>query len=213
MDNNSLNHFRELLENKLRDIGGTVQKMTKNEAEEQENYSSNELSSYDNHPADLGSELYMTEMNTALKLHEKNILKDINNALSRIEKGSFGKCAFCGRDISMERLEAMPYARLCIDCQEDTAVDPEILARQRPNEELIWDAPFGRKYLNKREDDEHEGMDQLGDLMKYGSSDSPQDLGGYHDYEEYYTNKIDHQGIVEKMDNISNEYYKKQLPD
>jgi hypothetical protein len=72
---------------------------------------------------------------------------------------------------------------------------------------------MGRKYLNKREDDEHEGMDQLNDLMKYGSAYSPQDLGGYHDYEEFYTNEIDMQGIVDDMDQVSNEEYKRQLPD
>jgi hypothetical protein len=84
---------------------------------------------------------------------------------------------------------------------------------ERPNEELIWDAPFGRKYLNKREDDENEGLDYLNDLVKYGTSDSPQDMGGYYDYEEFYTNKVDTQGIVDKMDRISNEQYKRQLPD
>jgi len=95
----------------------------------------------------------------------------------------------------------------------EKAVDPEILAKGRPNEELVWDAPFGRKYLNKREDDEYEGLDYLNDLVKYGSSDSPQDMGGYNDYEEYYTNEIDNQGIVDHMDKVSNDEYKRQLPD
>jgi len=71
------------------------------------------------------------------------------------------------------------------------------LDRQRPVEELIWDAPFGRKYLNKQEDDENEGMDQFNDLVKYGSSDTPQDMGGYYDFDEYYTNELDKQGIVD----------------
>ena len=89
----------------------------------------------------------------------------------------------------------------------------ENLKRQRPVEERIWDAPFGRKYLNRREDDEFEGLDQLFDLVKYGSSDTPQDMGGYFDYEEYYTNEMDQQGVVDEMDKISNEEYRKQLPD
>jgi hypothetical protein len=48
--------------------------------------------------------------------------------------------------------------------------------------------------------------------MKYGSSDTPQDMGGYQDYEEFYTNEIDNQGIVEEIDKISNEQYRRQLP-
>ena len=73
------------------------------------------------------------------------------------------------------------------------------------------DTPLGRKYLNKREDDEYEGIDQLNDLMKYGSSDTPQDLGGYNDYKDFYTNKVDNQGIVDNVDKISTKQYKDQL--
>ncbi|NJD03662.1 MAG: conjugal transfer protein TraR [Ruminiclostridium sp.] len=221
--------------------------MKENKAAEQDMYSPSELSNYDNHPAELGTELFQAEFNSALKVHEEHLLKDIKDAIKRIDDNRFGKCALCGKDIGAERLEAIPYTRLCIDCEEEKAVTPEILRstenitsrfsenagrnglhfqkpirevifspvlnKSRPVEELVQDAPMGRKYLNKREDDEHEGMDQFNDLMKYGSADSPQDLGGYHDYEEYYTNVIDRQGIVDDMDSISNEEYKKQLPD
>lgn len=208
-----IKHLREILANQLKDIDHTIQMMKENKDAEQDKYSPTELSNYDNHPAELGTELFQVEHNQALKVHEEHLLKDIKDAIKRIDENKFGKCAFCGKDISAERLEVIPYARLCIECEEDKAVTPQILRSIRPNEELILDAPMGRKYLNKREDDEHEGMDQLNDLMKYGSADSPQDMGGYHDYEEYYTNEIDRQGIVDDMDRISNEEYKKQLPD
>ncbi|MCX8129979.1 MAG: TraR/DksA C4-type zinc finger protein [Clostridia bacterium] len=213
MDSSNFQHFKELLETQGREIEHTIELMKENKTGEQDKYSNNELSSYDNHPAELGSELFLTELNLALRVHEEHLLKDIHDALGRIDEGTYGRCAFCGNDIGTERLEVIPYARVCIECEQSKAVDPEILAKNRPNEELIWDAPFGRKYLNRREDDEHEGMDQLNDLMKYGSADSPQDLGGYHDYEEYYTNEIDKQGIVDDMDQVSNEEYKRQLPD
>jgi YteA family regulatory protein len=213
MDNNDLQHFKELLQTQEREIEHTIELMKENKTGEQDKYSNNELSSYDNHPGDLGSELFLTELNLALRVHEEHLVKDIHDAISRIDKGTYGKCAFCGEDIGNERLEVIPYARVCIECEQSKTVDPEILAKDRPNEELIWDAPFGRKYLNKQEDDEHEGMDQLNDLMKYGSADSPQDMGGYRDYDEFYTNEIDNQGIVDQMDNVSNEEYKRQLPD
>jgi len=102
---------------------------------------------------------------------------------------------------------------MCLKCQEEYETTSARQNMDRPNEELAIDAPLGRKYLNKQEDDEHEGMDQLNDLMKYGSSDSPQDLGGYHDYKEFYTNETDRQGIVDDMDRISNDDYRRQLPD
>lgn len=205
-------HYRSLLLKMLHGVDDTIEMMKENREAEQDKYSSGELSNYDNHPADQGTELYHMELNNALKVHEENILMDIKDALGRIDKGVYGVCAQCGIDISKERLEVHPYAKTCIKCQESLERAPLHQRKGRANEELVIDAPFGRKYLNKQEDDEHEGMDQLRDLMKYGSSDSPQDLGGYHDYEEYYTNKVDKQGIVDDMDQITNEEYKKQLP-
>jgi RNA polymerase-binding transcription factor DksA len=41
----------------------------------------------------------------------------INNALDRIKQGSYGKCLKCGQEIPQERLEAIPYAFMCIQCQ------------------------------------------------------------------------------------------------
>lgn len=209
----NIQHYKDMLMRQGDDIEGTIKAMKEHETGEQDKYSSTELSNYDNHPADLGSELFQVELNTALKVHEEHLLKEIHDALGRIDEGKFGTCELCGKEITEERLEAIPYTRLCMDCEQSKAIDPEILENIRPNEELVLDAPFGRKYLNKREDDEYEGLDYLNDVMKYGSADSPQDMGGYHDYEEFYTNEIDNQGIVDPMDKISNEQYKRQLPD
>lgn len=206
-------HYRKLLKKRLEEIDHTIEMMKENKDAEQDKYSPTELSNYDNHPAEMATELFQVELNSALRVHEENILQNIKNALKRIDDGSYGSCAHCGAEIPAERLEVLPYARLCIKCEDAMENTPSRQHKGRANEERVLDAPFGRKYLNKQEDDEHEGMDQLNDLMKYGSSDSPQDLGGYHDYEEFYTNEIDRQGIVDDMDRISNEEYKKQLPD
>ena len=213
MDKAKLEHFKYLLNTYGKDFEGTLDTMKKNDTAEQDPYSPTELSNYDNHPADLGSEMFLTEMNKALRVHEEHLLKEVHDALGRIETGTYGTCALCGKPIKEERLEAIPYTRLCMNCEQNKPVTPEVLSRSRPVEELVLDAPMGRKYLNQREDDEHEGMDQFNDLMKYGSADSPQDLGGYEDYEEFYTNEIDRQGAVDKMDRISNETYRRQLPD
>jgi len=213
MDKMQIELLKKQLLDQKRDIEGTIESMKKHKIGEQDNDEPDELSNYDSHPAELGSELFQTELNNAMKVHEEHILKDIHDALGRVYDGTYGKCAFCGKQIGKERLEALPYSRLCIDCENSKEITMKNLNRQRPVEELIWDAPLGRKYLNKREDDEFEGIDQFYDLVGYGSSDTPQDMGGYHDYEEYYTNKIDKQGIVDSMDAISNEDYKKQLPD
>ncbi len=205
--------FREILNKSKDEVSGILNSMKTHGKSEQGWDASGELSNYDNHPAELGTQLFTLEMNNALKTHEEHRLYEINEALKRIDKGIFGQCAFCGSEISVERLFAVPYARLCNSCEEDKTITKGYLRKSRPNEELILDAPMGRKYLNEQDDDEHEGLEQFNDLMKYGSADTPQDIGGYHDYEEFYTNKVDHQGIVDPIEQISNEEYKRQLPD
>lgn len=213
MDKIALNRYKDMLIHQESQLEHIVNRMKANGLSEQNESYPTELSGYDNHPADLGSEMFQVEMDNALMVHEEHLLKEVHDALGRIEEDTFGKCAFCGKDIDAGRLEAVPYARLCLDCEEDKAVTSEHLSNNRPVEELVWDAPMGRKYLNKREDDEYEGLDYLNDVVKHGSSDSPQDMGGYHEYEEFYTNEVDRQGVVDDMDRISNEQYKRQLPD
>jgi DnaK suppressor protein len=48
-------------------------------------------------------------------------LRDVDVALSKIEKGTYGVCERCGEPISPERLEAIPYARLCVSCKQKEA--------------------------------------------------------------------------------------------
>jgi len=48
----------------------------------------------------------------------RNRLQDVRSALARLERGVYGKCERCGKDIPSERLEAVPTARLCISCAQ-----------------------------------------------------------------------------------------------
>jgi DnaK suppressor protein len=68
------------------------------------------------HPADLGTENYEEEITLDLLENEAHILAEVNDALARIEQGTFGRCENCGQEISRERLDALPYARYCIRC-------------------------------------------------------------------------------------------------
>jgi len=77
-----------------------------------------ELTTYDDHQADLGTSTF--ERAKDLTVHEAlaNLMKQVDSALLRIEKGVYGICDMCGSPISPERLEAIPYTSLCIACQE-----------------------------------------------------------------------------------------------
>ena len=197
MEKYRLDQLKHKLEEQEKQMIETMRTMHRNgDADMSEHYPT-ELSNYDNHPADHGTELYTLELNMALKVHEQTKLNDIQKALKKFETGTYGRCDHCHKEISFERLEAKPSAGLCYDCE----------MKLEAKEINTADQQYGEVF-----DDEFEGIDQLNDVMKYGSSDSPQDMGGYADFEEYYTNEIDNQGIVEEIDKISNQQYKDQLP-
>jgi YteA family regulatory protein len=95
-----------------------------------------ELSSYDNHPADEGSELYEREKDIALSQHSKLQLYNIDKALEAMENGTYGKCEVCGKEISYERLEALPNTTFCKEHSPD-----QVVSHDRPVEEGVLMAP------------------------------------------------------------------------
>ena len=67
------------------------------------------------HLADSATETYLREIDGGLEENAEHLLVEIDAALGRIDDGSYGLCSVCGRPIGEERLEAVPYATLCID--------------------------------------------------------------------------------------------------
>jgi len=71
----------------------------------------------DNHLGDAASGTLDREIDYTLEENSEQVLTAIDAALTRIEDGTFGTCANCGKPIAEERLEARPWATLCIDCK------------------------------------------------------------------------------------------------
>ncbi len=78
---------------------------------------SEEEETFDNHLGDSAAVTYDREMDYSLEENSGHVLAAIDEALTRIDGGTFGTCARCGKPIAEERLEAMPYATKCIDCK------------------------------------------------------------------------------------------------
>jgi DnaK suppressor protein len=76
-----------------------------------------ELSSSDQHPAELATETLERELDQSVVLAARAELVECEDALHRIDDGTYGKCGECGKPISDERLEALPFARYCLDDQ------------------------------------------------------------------------------------------------
>ena len=67
------------------------------------------------HLGDHATEMFMRELDGGLGENAEHLLGEIDAALKRIDEGTYGTCVVCGREIGEERLEAVPYATLCID--------------------------------------------------------------------------------------------------
>ena len=78
-----------------------------------------EETAYDNHLADTATETYDRELDYTLEENSEHVLGEIEAALGRIDEGTYGICTNRGEQISEERLEALPWATLCIDCQRN----------------------------------------------------------------------------------------------
>jgi RNA polymerase-binding transcription factor DksA len=72
-------------------------------------------STSDNHLADSASETYERELDEGLEADATRQLREVEEALGRIDDGSYGTCVICGKQIPEERLEAVPWTKLCID--------------------------------------------------------------------------------------------------
>ncbi len=71
----------------------------------------------DNHIGETATATLGREIDYTLGENSEEILTQIDAALERIEQGTYGTCTSCGREIQPERLEASPWAALCIDCK------------------------------------------------------------------------------------------------
>jgi RNA polymerase-binding transcription factor DksA len=78
---------------------------------------SGELSGYSLHMADAGTDNFDREFALSLVSNEQDALYEIEEALKRMEAGTYGLCEMCEKVIRKERLEAVPFARMCIQCQ------------------------------------------------------------------------------------------------
>jgi RNA polymerase-binding transcription factor DksA len=86
---------------------------------ESESDSLGELSSYDQHQADVGTETFEREKDLSILEQVEAELADVEHALRRLDDGTYGTCEVCGNVIPDDRLEAMPAARLCLEHQAE----------------------------------------------------------------------------------------------
>lgn len=116
LKNEEIESFRNALQNLRGRLRGDLDQMTDEALRRNKPNGSGNLSNVPLHMADLGTENYDQEFTLGLIESEQGTLELINEALTRIDRGTFGLCVECGDPIARPRLQAIPYTRHCIHC-------------------------------------------------------------------------------------------------
>jgi RNA polymerase-binding protein DksA len=109
--------YQDLLHSERQRLEAELQEIENRTARISESERASEFSSYEDHPADLASETFEREKDLAIGESVESLLNQVNTALEKIERGTFGVCDACRRPIKKARLQAIPFATLCVDCQ------------------------------------------------------------------------------------------------
>lgn len=106
-----------------------------------------DLSKYDNHPADAGTEVFMKEQDQGFKNNLKNKLDDINKSIEDLNHNRYGVCTSCSKSIGEKRLDIIPYVKTCIDCSKESSnpdpifesIDDRYASMTNNNDQTIYD--------------------------------------------------------------------------
>ena len=110
MDKKKIDAFKKRLETRQQELRRMVSRT------EQDGRTVDEDSAQD--IADRAASSYTKEFLFHQGNNDRQLLQMVENALSRIREGTFGECISCGKEINPKRLEAVPWTRHCIECQE-----------------------------------------------------------------------------------------------
>ena len=204
MNKEELKKYKNKLNQEKKRINDIINQLDNNGMTKFNSEVASELSFYDNHPADIASETFEVEKGIALEANEMTLLDKIDDALKAIDEGSYGKCQTCGKEIDKERLDFLPYALNCIDCQDVVSTIKTYNSNQRVVEESVIGNPFGHK-------SRYGDKDEIG----FDEEDSYQSVGRFNEIKNSPEYEYDYNDdtYVEEIEKVSNEQYKNQLPD
>ena len=213
MNSEQLRHFKHLLQQHREEQAGIVGDMLDGAPGGYRDTEDSELSRYDNHPADAATELFDAEHRAALRSSHEFVMREIDDALEKIKKGTYGACELCGKPIDPQRLEVVPDARNCIQCEiseeHENTLDQIAEHSHRPVEEDVLEKTM-RSHRDGGTSEPYDGEQALEEVLSFGSSDSPQDGAPLGNRQDAASNgRSLHE--VQDIDEISNEMYKHQL--
>ena len=118
MDKKESGMFKEILLKKKAILSKGIEHIANDALKTSQRDAAGDLSAYSLHMADMATDNYDREFALNLADNEQKIVNRIDAALEKIETGTYGNCDVCSKKISKVRLKAVPYAELCVPCQE-----------------------------------------------------------------------------------------------
>jgi YteA family regulatory protein len=194
--------LRELRQWLLRDLHDLKKRIAGNDhyqLNESMRDSLDELSVNDNHPGDLGTEMFERGKDRTLLERDAFRLERIESALERMETGEYGRCKECGAFISPERLNAMPTAEYCVEHEPRQDVSD-----RRPVEERFLQPPFGRTSMDENDQTAFDGEDAWQIVSSWGNSNSPAMAEDRQvtDYDSVHIEADENEGFVEPIESF-----------
>ena len=117
-----LKKYRKLLLVEREKANGVLSHIAETTLNKSQKEASGDLSGYSYHIADMASDDYERDFSLGRATDEQKVLYRIDEAIKRVEDGTYGSCPQCGKLIPSRRLAAVPYSELCINCQKANEV-------------------------------------------------------------------------------------------
>jgi len=117
-DKKTLLEFKKLVIKKKEEISDEIKHISDDTLKKSQKDASGDISGYTYHMADVATDNYDREFSLGIASSERQFLYELDDAMKRIDEGTFGLCEDCKSLISKTRLRAIPQARLCVKCQE-----------------------------------------------------------------------------------------------
>ena len=110
--------FKKLILKRKEEVDDEIKHISDDTLRKSQKDASGDISGYTYHMADVATDNYAREFSLGLASNDRKSLYELDDAIKRIEGGTFGICEDCHMLITKARLKAVPYARLCVKCQE-----------------------------------------------------------------------------------------------
>jgi len=113
-----LSFFKKIILKRKEEILDEIQHISEDTLKKSQKEAAGDISGYTYHMADVATDTYDREFSLGLASNVREALYELDDALKKIDEGTFGICEGCKSLITKVRLKAVPYTRLCVKCQK-----------------------------------------------------------------------------------------------